>query len=61
MNCTICGRPITLKPTAEERAAKYGAHPASYYTALFTEHSQCILRKRLQEERDLLQRAKLYA
>lgn len=34
MNCTICGKPVVLVPSAAERAKKYGDHPASYYTAL---------------------------
>lgn len=45
MNCTICGKPITLVPSAAERATKYGSTPA-FYTGLFTEHSECALRKR---------------
>lgn len=45
MNCTICAKPITLVPSATERAAKYGGTPA-FYTGLFTEHSDCALKKR---------------
>jgi len=27
MDCTICGRPIELVPSAAERAKKYGGKP----------------------------------
>lgn len=43
--CTICGEPIHLTPTAEERAKMYG-NTAKYYRDLFTEHSECVLKKR---------------
>lgn len=43
-NCTICKKPIELKPTAAERAKKYGNTP-QYYTNLFTEHPQCTIEK----------------
>lgn len=47
MNCTICGKPIVLVPSAAERAAKdVTGKPASYFTSLFTEHSLCAVRKR---------------
>lgn len=45
MNCTICRKPIVPVPSAEERAAKTGK-PASYFRSLFTEHSDCKLKKR---------------
>lgn len=45
MNCTICQLPIQLRPTAQERAAKYGGKPSGY-TRLFTSHSSCELAKR---------------
>jgi hypothetical protein len=47
VNCTICNKPIVLVPSAAERAARDTSHnPASYYTNLFTEHSECTLRQR---------------
>lgn len=44
-NCTLCGKPIQLSPSAAERAAKYG-NTAAHYSNLFTEHAECILKKR---------------
>ena len=47
MKCTICDKPIVLVPSAEERAAKdLSGNPASYYTKLFTSHSECFIAKR---------------
>lgn len=45
MNCTICEKPVTLSPSAAERAKKYGGK-ASDYTKLFPQHSQCVIDKR---------------
>lgn len=45
MNCAVCARPIVLVPSAAERAAKHGKTPA-LYTGLFTEHTDCTLKKR---------------
>lgn len=46
-NCTICGKPIILIPSAKERAAKdVTGKSAEYYRNLFTEHSECTLAKR---------------
>jgi hypothetical protein len=45
MNCTICGKPITLMPSAAERARKFGGKPSDY-TKLFTEHASCTVEKR---------------
>ena len=45
MNCTICGKPITLIPSAKERAKKYGGSPADY-TALFRQHAECLVETR---------------
>jgi DNA-binding ferritin-like protein len=45
MDCTICGKPITLVPSAAERAKKYGGKPSDY-TKLFTAHSTCEVEKR---------------
>lgn len=47
MKCTICGRPITLAPSAKERAAKdVSGKNEAYYRSLFTEHTECTLKKR---------------
>jgi len=46
MNCTICGKPVVLIPSARERAQKYGDHPAKYYASLFREHADCVINKR---------------
>lgn len=52
-NCTICGKPIVLIPSAAERARKdVTGKPASYYLGLFTEHADCTVAKR---ERDTLE------
>lgn len=53
MNCTICGKPIILVPSAKERAEKFGGSPADY-TKLFTEHADCTVRKREQEAIELM-------
>ena len=45
MNCTFCKQPITLSPSAAERAASTGM-PAGYFTGLFKIHSECALHKR---------------
>ena len=55
MNCTLCGKKIVLSPSAAERAAKDGSHkPASYFTNLFTEHTDCVIQKRNKEASELL-------
>lgn len=55
MNCIICNKPIVLIPSAKERAAKYGESP-SYYTKLFTTHSECAVAKREKETVELMRR-----
>lgn len=45
MNCTICGKPIVLIPSAAERAQKHGGK-ASDYTNLFRQHPECAVSKR---------------
>lgn len=55
MNCTICGKKITLVPSAAERAAKdVTGKSAAYYTRLFTEHAQCVIDKRERETLELM-------
>jgi tRNA U54 and U55 pseudouridine synthase Pus10 len=53
MNCKICGEPIKLVPSAQERAKTYGKTP-EYYTNLFTTHSWCELHKREESLREFL-------
>ena len=54
-SCTLCGQPITLVPSAEERSRKTG-YPADFFRRLFTQHSACTLRKRAEDTRALIQR-----
>lgn len=59
MNCTICGKPIVLVPSASERAAKdVTGKSAEYYTSLFRTHSHCMLAKRSADTSDLMRRLK---
>jgi hypothetical protein len=47
MKCKFCGKEIVLVPSAEERAKKdVTGKSASYYTKLFTSHSDCLIRYR---------------
>ena len=55
--CTLCGQPITLVPSAEERSRKTG-QPADFFRRLFTEHSACALAKRNQDTLDLIRRVR---
>lgn len=55
MNCTICGRPVVLNPSAQERAEKYGG-TAQDYIKLFPQHAQCILNKRNKDTAALIKR-----
>jgi hypothetical protein len=55
--CTICKQDIVLVPSAAERAKRYGGK-ASDYTKLFTEHAACVLKKRNDETRALIERTK---
>lgn len=54
-DCTICGEPIILVPSAKARADKCGETPA-FYTALFTEHGECTVAKRSAESVDTMRR-----
>lgn len=56
MTCSICGKPIVLRPSARERAAKFGGKPSDY-TALFTTHSDCLIVKRADMADELLRRS----
>ncbi len=59
MNCSHCGKPIVLVPSAAERAAKdVTGRPASYYTSLFTAHADCQLKARAESTSELMRRLK---
>lgn len=59
MNCSICGKPIVLNPSAEERAAKdVTGKSAGYYRSLFTEHTECALTKRNNDTLTLMRNLK---
>lgn len=45
MNCSICHKPVVLRPSAAERTALYGESPA-HYAAIFTSHAECQLAQR---------------
>lgn len=55
MNCRICGKPVILQPSAQERAKKFGGRPKDY-TRLFTVHGECAVKKRQQETLQLIRR-----
>lgn len=47
MNCTVCGKPVVLVPSAAERArSDVTGKTAAYYTKLFPTHASCTLSKR---------------
>ena len=50
VNCSICGKPVVLRPSAAERAAKSNM-PAAHYTALFTRHAECEIAERNERNR----------
>jgi hypothetical protein len=45
MNCSFCDKPVVLVPSAAERAKHLGKS-ASYYTALFPNHADCLIKHR---------------
>lgn len=53
--CRICGEPIVLKPSATERAIKYGGVPSDYIK-LFDAHSSCALKERSEQVAELVKR-----
>lgn len=55
MNCTICKRPILLRPSAAERARKFGGKPNDY-TRLFTTHADCAIAERSRQAVLLMRR-----
>ena len=52
-DCTVCGEPVTLVPSAKERARKFGGKPEDY-TAIFTRHTSCALKKRAESAKALM-------
>ena len=58
MKCTMCGKPIILVPSAEERAKKSCETP-NYYRKLFTIHSYCLVKKRNYMNRQILNKSKM--
>jgi hypothetical protein len=54
-NCTHCGKPIILVPSAKERAEKFGGRPEDY-TSQFTIHPECQIEKRKKETSELIAR-----
>lgn len=56
-NCTICGYPVILVPSAAERAKRdVTGKTAKDYENRFTEHSECLIAKRSQESVELIRR-----
>jgi len=53
--CKYCGKPVVLKPSAEERAKKYGETP-TFYRRLFPNHGACEVKARENETLSLLRR-----
>ena len=56
MKCRICQQDITLVPSAQERATKYGGRPSDYL-ALFTAHATCAIAERNQQTLELIRRS----
>ena len=55
MNCTICNKPVVLRPSANERAKKFGG-TAQDYINLFPTHSDCFIAKRNADTSELIKR-----
>lgn len=55
MTCSICGKPVYLRPSATERAHKFGGQPSDY-KRLFSAHSECVVAKRSQDAVTLMRR-----
>lgn len=55
MLCKICGKPVVLTPSAEERVKKFGGK-ASDYIKCFPIHSECAIRERNSETIKLINR-----
>lgn len=55
MDCSICNRPVILRPSAAWRARHYGGTPQGY-TALFPTHADCLIKKRSADAIETLRR-----
>lgn len=57
MNCNICGKPVTLTPSAAARAASPGntqGWSAADYTRHFPQHAPCLVDKRSESARQTM-------
>lgn len=55
MKCKLCGKPVVLVPSANERAKSTG-YPVSYFQNLFDTHSDCAIAKREADTLELMRR-----
>jgi hypothetical protein len=55
VNCSHCGKPIILTPSATERAKRYGGK-ASDYAGLFRAHADCLIKSRRAQTSELIKR-----
>lgn len=55
MNCSICGKPVVLIPSAAERAKKNGGKPEDYIK-LFPHHAECYVKQRSAESVALMRK-----
>lgn len=55
MDCSICNRPVILRPSAAWRARHYGGTPQGY-TALFPTHADCFIKKRSEDAIEAMRR-----
>ena len=56
--CSLCGKPITLVPSAEERSRKGDGLAADFFRSLFPQHTACTLAKREEDTLDLIRRTR---
>lgn len=57
MNCNICGKPIILIPSAQERSKNdLNGNPPSYFINLFRIHTECLINKRNGDTIELMRR-----
>lgn len=54
-NCVLCGKPVVLVPSAQERARRFGGKPSDY-AALFDRHAGCEIDRRAEETSELIRR-----
>jgi hypothetical protein len=55
--CTICQKEIVLRPSAAERARKYGGKPSDYID-IFTAHGDCLVEKSRLDTIELMNKQK---